>query len=57
LLSPTSLLFVSSANLTEHAMNLNMARVLVRGGDAPRRLSQHLSWLIAHEVLVKTPKA
>lgn len=57
-LADEQLLFVSSANLTEHAMNLNMELgVLVRGGEAPRRLSRHLFWLTANGVLAKAPKA
>jgi phosphatidylserine/phosphatidylglycerophosphate/cardiolipin synthase-like enzyme len=44
---------ISSANLTEHAMNLNMELgVLVRGGDLPRSLAQHLQALIQRGVLM-----
>ncbi len=40
--------FVSSANLTGHAMDRNMeAGVLVRGGDVPDRLHRHLKALAA----------
>jgi phosphatidylserine/phosphatidylglycerophosphate/cardiolipin synthase-like enzyme len=43
---------ISSANLTEYAMNLNMELgLLVRGGDVPRALAQHLRSLIQGGVL------
>ena len=43
---------ISSANLTEHAMNLNMELgLLVRGGDLPRSLAGHLRSLIQSRVL------
>ncbi len=39
--------FVTSANLTGHAMELNLeAGVLVRGGDIPRDLLRHLGGLL-----------
>ena len=45
---------ISSANLTEHAMNLNMELgILVRGGDLPRSLAGHLQSLIQSRVLVQ----
>lgn len=45
-------LFVSSANLTEHAMHLNMEMgLLVNGGAAPRHAAEHLQWLVDNEVL------
>ena len=44
---------ISSANLTEHAMNLNMELgLLIRGGELPRTLAQHLRLLIQSRVLV-----
>lgn len=44
---------ISSANLTEHAMNLNMELgLLVRGGELPRSLAGHLRSLIQKEILV-----
>lgn len=45
---------ISSANLTEHAMNLNMELgILVRGGDLPRSLAGHLQSLIQSRILVQ----
>ena len=44
--------FISSANLTDYAMNLNMELgVLIRGGPIPRQISDHLRLLIATDVL------
>ncbi|MGF6410075.1 DISARM system phospholipase D-like protein DrmC [Paraburkholderia sp. MM5482-R1] len=44
-------LFVSSANLTDYAMNLNVELgTLVRGGDAPRQAAANLSALIQQGV-------
>ena len=44
---------ISSANLTDYAMNLNMELgLMVKGGDAPRALAQHLRSLIQSGVLV-----
>lgn len=44
--------FISSANLTDYAMNLNMELgVLIRGGPIPRQISEHLRILIATDVL------
>lgn len=41
-----NLCFISSANLTGHAMEKNMeAGVLIRGGDTPRSLQRHLEAL------------
>jgi len=49
-----NLLFVSSANLTEYAMTLNMEMgILVKGSSLPQRTAKHLKWLIEHGVLVK----
>jgi phosphatidylserine/phosphatidylglycerophosphate/cardiolipin synthase-like enzyme len=45
---------ISSANLTEHAMNLNMELgLLIRGGDLPRNLHRHLISLIQNGTLTK----
>jgi cardiolipin synthase len=44
---------ISSANLTEYALNLNMELgLLVRGGDLPGRLFGHLRRLMNENVLV-----
>ena len=44
---------VSSANLTEYALNLNMELgLLVRGGDLPGRVVGHLRQLVREGVLV-----
>jgi phosphatidylserine/phosphatidylglycerophosphate/cardiolipin synthase-like enzyme len=44
---------ISSANLTEHAMNLNMELgLMVKGGELPRALAEHLRSLIQAGVLV-----
>lgn len=46
-------LLVSSANLTEYALNLNMELgLLVRGGDLPGRVVGHLRRLVEEDVLV-----
>ena len=46
-------LFVSSANLTEYALNLNMEMgLLVRGGDLPGRAVGHLRGLAEEGILV-----
>ncbi len=46
------LALISSANLTEHALNLNMELgVLVRGGELPGQISRHIHNLIAGKVL------
>lgn len=48
-------LFVSSANLTEFAMTLNMELgVLVTGGRLPERMGQQLRWLVGDGYLVET---
>lgn len=47
-------LFLSSANLTEHALTLNMEMgLLVRGGPLPVRISRHLEGLMRTGVLVR----
>jgi cardiolipin synthase len=44
--------FVSSANLTGHAMEKNIeAGVLIRGGQLPKRLHEHLEALVTTKVL------
>jgi phosphatidylserine/phosphatidylglycerophosphate/cardiolipin synthase-like enzyme len=49
--------FISSANLTEHALNLNMELgVLIRGGAIPRDLHAHLRGLIESNVLRKAER-
>jgi len=48
-----SLCFVSSANLTGHAMEKNMeAGVLIKGGAMPRNLQRHLEALVTTHVIV-----
>ena len=47
-----SLLFISSANLTGHALSLNMELgVLIRGGLLPVNVSEHFKRLIEGGVL------
>lgn len=47
------LLLISSANLTGHAMTLNMEMgVLIRGGREPQQVESHLLRLIEQEVFV-----
>ena len=44
--------FVSSANLTGHAMEKNMeAGVLIRGGSLPMKLQNHLEALVTVKIL------
>lgn len=46
--------FISSANLTEYAMSLNMELgLLVKGGNLPRALSAHLRSLIQGRILTQ----
>jgi phosphatidylserine/phosphatidylglycerophosphate/cardiolipin synthase-like enzyme len=48
--------FISSANLTGHAMEKNMeAGVLIRRGDLPDRLSKHIKALITIGVIQRIP--
>jgi phosphatidylserine/phosphatidylglycerophosphate/cardiolipin synthase-like enzyme len=48
-----SVAFISSANLTGHALSLNMELgVLIRGGDVPARIAEHVNRLIGSNVLV-----
>jgi PLD-like domain len=48
------LCFISSANLTGHAMERNMeAGVLIKGGSIPRSLHRHLEALVTTNVIVK----
>jgi phosphatidylserine/phosphatidylglycerophosphate/cardiolipin synthase-like enzyme len=45
---------ISSANLTEYAMHLNMELgLIVKGGDIPRGLDTHLCALIRNKVVIK----
>lgn len=45
--------FVTSANLTGHALDRNMELgVLITGGDTPRRLAEHVEGLVAEGVIV-----
>ena len=45
---------VTSANLTEFAMTLNMELgILVRGGTEPREMAAHLLWLVEQRYLVQ----
>jgi len=47
-------LFITSANLTEYAMTLNMEMgVLIQGSDLPRRVGKHFEELISQTVLVQ----
>lgn len=49
-------MLISSANLTEYAMTLNMELgVLVRGGDLPVRVEEHFERLIEDGVLKSVP--
>jgi phosphatidylserine/phosphatidylglycerophosphate/cardiolipin synthase-like enzyme len=51
-LADERVLLVSSANLTDHALRLNIELgVLIRGGEHPGRLAQHLNQLVATGVL------
>jgi len=51
--SDTNVAFVTSANLTSHALDRNMELgVLITGGEAPTRLAEHFDGLIATEVIV-----
>lgn len=51
-------LFVSSANLTEFAMSLNMELgVLARGGALPASVGAHFRWLVEQRILVAVPRA
>lgn len=47
------LLFISSANLTEYALTLNMELgVLIKGGPLPGDVAAHFNRLIEDRVLV-----
>ncbi len=51
-LADGELAFITSANLTKAAMEINMeAGVLVKGGDLPARLQDHLNALIATKIV------
>lgn len=46
--------FISSANLTDHAMNINMeAGVIIYGGDVPLKLHSHLEALVTTRIISK----
>lgn len=48
-----NMLFLSSANLTDSAMNLNMELgVLITGGEQPQNISKHFKELIKNNILV-----
>ena len=50
-------LFISSANLTEYAMDLNMELgVLIHGGNLPSRVLQHFEQLILDKYLQRVKK-
>jgi phosphatidylserine/phosphatidylglycerophosphate/cardiolipin synthase-like enzyme len=52
-----SKLFLSSANLTEFALTLNMEMgLLVRGGHLPRRVAEHFDGLIRAGLLVRVDR-
>ncbi len=47
LLADDKRLFITSANLTGHALDVNMELgVLIRGGSRPKWMAEHLRWLI-----------
>lgn len=49
-------LLVSSANLTEYALSLNMELgVLIQGGDQPGDVKQHFDGLIESKILTRVP--
>jgi len=46
-------LFITSANLTDYAMNLNMEMgVLIRGGGMPKQVEGHFEGMITKKILV-----
>ncbi len=52
-LADDRLLFVSSANLSQNALELNMELgLLVRGGPEPGETGRHLRWLVQSGVLM-----
>jgi phosphatidylserine/phosphatidylglycerophosphate/cardiolipin synthase-like enzyme len=49
-----NLLYISSANLTDNAMNLNMEMgVLICGGELPGRVGQHFEEMITNGTLIE----
>lgn len=53
--SDENMLFLSSANLTRQAMNLNMELgLLITGGQQPKNILNHFKKLISENILVKT---
>ena len=56
-LADASALFLSSANLTEYALRLNMELgALIKGGPLPLRLRDHLGYLVNGGFLVRRQK-
>ncbi len=54
----TVMLLISSANLTQYALTLNMELgLLVRGGTVPNRVVEHLDYLIQRKVLMQVSGA
>jgi phosphatidylserine/phosphatidylglycerophosphate/cardiolipin synthase-like enzyme len=54
-LADEQVLFISSANLTDYAMNLNMEMgVLIHGSDLPRKVGRHFEELIEQRILMKS---
>src|SRR4051794_35893458 len=52
-LADAAMLFLTSANLTEHALRLNLELgALFRGGDLPGQLREHLDLLSGMGVMV-----
>ncbi len=48
-------MLISSANLTEYAMNLNMELgILFQGGDLPKLVERHFEQLISDRILIET---
>ena len=52
LISDKSAALISSANLTDYALELNLELgLLVRGGDIPRQLAEHFAQLVVRQEL------
>lgn len=50
----SAIAFITSANLTAHALEKNMeAGVLIEGGEIPKNLSEHLNALIETNIIIK----
>jgi phosphatidylserine/phosphatidylglycerophosphate/cardiolipin synthase-like enzyme len=53
MLADDEVLFLSSANLTDYAMNLNVELgALIRGGDAPKQAAANLAALLRNDVFL-----